>query len=42
VAKEATLGEQMLDVSVWRGVVGNSQKSKWIAGGPAIRIEVTD
>jgi pyrimidine deaminase RibD-like protein len=42
VAKEATLGEQMLDVSVWRGMVGNSQKSKWIAGGPAIRIEVTD
>lgn len=42
IDKDATLGEHMLDVSVWRGVVGNSEKSRWIAGGPAIPITVTE
>ena len=41
VANVAPLGEQMLDASVWRGVVGDSQQSKWIAGGPPIPIMVT-
>jgi hypothetical protein len=41
IPKDAPLGEHMLDVSVWRGAVGSSQKSKWIAGGPAVPIIVT-
>jgi len=38
---DAPLGEQMLDASVWRGIVGHSEKSKWIAGGPPMPIIVT-
>ncbi|MGA9800675.1 MAG: deaminase [Terriglobales bacterium] len=42
VAKEAPLGDQMLAASVWRGIVGDSQKSKWITGRPPIPIRVTE
>lgn len=42
IAIDAPLGDHKLDVSVWRGAVGNSQKSKWIAGGPGILISVTE
>ena len=40
IAKDAPLGKHMLDASVWRGVVGNSSKSKYIAGRPPIPINV--
>jgi pyrimidine deaminase RibD-like protein len=40
IPKDAPLGEQMLATSVWRGIAGDSAKSKWIAGGPAIQIKV--
>lgn len=40
IAKEAPLGERRLDTSIWRGVVGDSQRSKWIAGNP-IQIRIT-
>ncbi len=40
VAKEAPLGDQKVDTSVWRGTVGDSSKSKWIAGRPPIPIKV--
>jgi pyrimidine deaminase RibD-like protein len=32
ISKDAPLGEHMLRVNVWRGVVGDSTKSKWIGG----------
>jgi len=39
IAKDAPPGEHKLDTSVWRGIVGDSQRSKWIAGKPVeIRI----
>lgn len=41
IGSNAPLGDQLLDTSVWRGVVGHSEKSKWIAGGPPIPIVVT-
>jgi hypothetical protein len=40
IATDAPLGEQMLGTSVWRGVVGDSRKSKFIAGRPPIPIKV--
>ncbi len=40
IAKEAPTGERRLDTSVWRGAVGDSQRSKWIAGNP-VQIRIT-
>ena len=40
IAREAPPGERRLDTSVWRGVVGDSQGSKWIAGN-RIQIKIT-
>lgn len=40
IAKDAPLGEQMLQASLWRGIVGDSSKSKWIDGRPPIPIKV--
>jgi hypothetical protein len=42
VAKSAPLGKQMLAVGVWRGVVGDGAKSKYIAGRPPIPIRVVE
>jgi pyrimidine deaminase RibD-like protein len=42
IARNVPQGEQMLQASVWRGTVGDSSKSKWIAGGRPIPIEVVD
>jgi hypothetical protein len=42
IAKNAPLGEQMLQASLWRGVVGDSSKSKWIDGRPPIAIKVVE
>ena len=42
VAKDAPLGEQKLNTNVWKGVVGESSKSKWIAGAAPIPIKVMD
>ncbi len=40
IPRDAPPGAQKLDTNVWRGVVGDSRKSKWIAGGPPIPIKV--
>jgi pyrimidine deaminase RibD-like protein len=40
IAKDAPRGEHKLDTSVWRGIVGDSQRSKWIAGKP-VEIRIT-
>jgi pyrimidine deaminase RibD-like protein len=32
VVKDAPLGEQKVDTSIWRGKVGSGRESKWIAG----------
>jgi pyrimidine deaminase RibD-like protein len=42
VAKDASVGEQMLATSLWRGIVGTPSKSKWTRGGLPIRITVID
>jgi hypothetical protein len=42
IAKDAPLGEQMLSPSIWRGIAGDSSKSKWSAGGPAIPITIVE
>jgi hypothetical protein len=41
VAADAPPGEQMLGVNVWRGVAGDSSKSKWIASGTPVRIVIS-
>jgi pyrimidine deaminase RibD-like protein len=41
IAKDAPLGEQKFDASLWRGTVGDSSKSRWIAG-KSIPIEIVD
>lgn len=40
IPKDAPVGEQMLATSLWRGIAGDSTKSKWIAGAPPIQINV--
>ena len=40
IPANAPLGEQMFQASVWRGPVGDSSKSKWVAGRPPIQIEI--
>jgi len=42
IAKDAPPGEQMLQASLWRGIVGDSSKSKWIDGRPPIPIKVVE
>lgn len=41
VASDAPPGEQMLGVNVWRGVAGDSSKSKCIARGTPVRIVIS-
>jgi len=41
IAANAPLGEQWLGISVWRGVAGDSSKSKWIAGSDPLRIMIS-
>jgi hypothetical protein len=41
IAKDVPLGEQKFDASLWRGAVGDSSKSRWIAG-KSIPIEIVD
>lgn len=41
VPLDVPIGEQMLAVSVWRGIAGDSTKSRWIAGGTPVRIVIT-
>jgi aminopeptidase N len=40
IARDAPPGEQRLDAGLWRGTVGSSQSSKWIAG-TSIEIKIT-
>jgi pyrimidine deaminase RibD-like protein len=40
IAKDAPLGDQMLATSLWRGIPGDSKKSKWIAGRAPLPIKV--
>jgi pyrimidine deaminase RibD-like protein len=40
ITKDAPLGDQILSTNVWRGIAGNSTKSKCIAGSPPIPIKV--
>lgn len=40
IAPDAPPGEHRLDTAVWRGVPGESDKSKWIAGSP-VPIKIT-
>jgi pyrimidine deaminase RibD-like protein len=40
IAKDAPLGEQPLGTNLWRGVAGDSSKSKWIDGKPPIAIHI--
>jgi pyrimidine deaminase RibD-like protein len=40
IAKDAPLGEHWLETSVWQGVAGDSEKSKYIAGRPPLLIKV--
>jgi pyrimidine deaminase RibD-like protein len=42
IAKDAPLGKQMLATNVWRGIVGDSRKSKWLAGLPPIAINIVE
>jgi pyrimidine deaminase RibD-like protein len=42
IPKDSPSGEQQLETNVWRGVVGDSRQSKWIAGASPIRIEVKE
>lgn len=42
IAKDAPLGEQMLETGVWRGVVGDSGNSKYVAGRPPLSITVVE
>ncbi len=42
IAQDAPAGQQKLDTNVWKGAVGDSGKSKWVAGGPPISIKITD
>jgi pyrimidine deaminase RibD-like protein len=41
VAADAPPGKQLLGVSVWRGVAGDSNKSKCIASGTPVQIVIT-
>jgi aminopeptidase N len=40
IPRDAPSGQHSLNVSLWRGIVGSSEKSKWIAGMP-IEIKIT-
>jgi pyrimidine deaminase RibD-like protein len=40
IARDAPPGGHRLDASLWRGIVGSSQRSKWIAGTP-VEIKIT-
>jgi pyrimidine deaminase RibD-like protein len=42
IAKDASPGDQKLNTNLWRGVVGDSKKSKWIAGGPPLAIKILE
>ena len=42
IATDAPLGRQLLKANVWQGVVGDSQRSRWIAGKPPMPIEITE
>jgi pyrimidine deaminase RibD-like protein len=41
IRKDAPAGEQSLNTEVWRGVAGDSTKSKIVARGPAIPIRIS-
>jgi pyrimidine deaminase RibD-like protein len=40
IANDAPLGGQLLGTNLWRGVAGDSSKSKWLDGKPPIAIEI--
>jgi hypothetical protein len=40
ITNDAPVGEHKLETSLWRGVAGDSKRSKWIAGCPPISIRI--
>lgn len=42
IPSDAPLGKQLLATNIWRGPVGDSAKSKWIADGTPLQITVHD
>jgi hypothetical protein len=41
IPKDVSLGKHTVGTNIWRGLAGNSTKSKRIAGGPPVTIEVS-